>query len=278
MRRLLIAAGSIFALIVVLLLFSAVVFLVGGLDAVVEFQRSVSRRLVVPSISSPVCESSSPEENRSKDSGNSGKFTTPALTVAPEVKAGEGLVLRLSLYHDVAERMAAKPSDAVTEEGNESPGKSGKRRGKSGCSGFGEKLKQRASRLPMDKIKILVVVWQILTIFPSITAVDFPPIYSRFLSWISIVNFNLGTILSASCVLPVMDFYQILLLTTLSPIALAATLMVTYWVAKRKAGVGPAASVMARAAWSRHMAAGLLLTFMVNYDRADLVFSQKCSP
>lgn len=67
------------------------------------------------------------------------------------------------------------------------------------CGGLGEKVKRWASRVPMNKVKILVVVWQILTVFPSVSGVDYPGTYSRFLSWMDVVNFDLGTILSASC-------------------------------------------------------------------------------
>lgn len=115
----------------------------------------------------------------------------------------------------------------------------------------------------MDKLKILVVVWQILTVFPSITGADFPPAYSRFLSWIDIVNLDLGNIFSSTCVLPAVNFYQRLLLTTLLPLGLAAVLVVTYRMAIRRAGIGMSGVMARRAAWSRHMAAGLLLTFLV---------------
>ena len=49
------------------------------------------------------------------------------------------------------------------------------------CCGIWQRIKRLWSRVPLDKLKILVVVWQILTVFPSIAAVDFPPVYSQFL-------------------------------------------------------------------------------------------------
>ncbi|CAN0413691.1 unnamed protein product, partial [Discosporangium mesarthrocarpum] len=52
-------------------------------------------------------------------------------------------------------------------------------------------------RLPLNKLKILVVVWQILSEFPSISAVPFPPVYAKFLSAINIINLDLGSIVSA---------------------------------------------------------------------------------
>ena len=117
--------------------------------------------------------------------------------------------------------------------------------------------------MPLDKLKILVVVWQILTIFSSISGVQYPVSYSRFLVWINVVNFDMGDIFSASCILPSANFYVRLLLTTLAPLVLAAVLVLTYNMAKRRAGIGSAGVIAKRAAWSRHVAAGLLLTFLV---------------
>lgn len=136
--------------------------------------------------------------------------------------------------------------------------------GGSACCGLGDKIKRWVSLVPLDKLKILVVVWQILTVFPSITGADFPPSYSRFLSWIDIVNLDLGSIFSGTCILPQVSFYQRLLLTTLAPLGLAVVLALTYQLAKRRAGIGSASVVAKRAAWSRHIAAGLLLTFLVS--------------
>ena len=65
---------------------------------------------------------------------------------------------------------------------------------------------------------------------------------------------------------PGLNFYQRLLVTTLAPVALIGVLMVTYQLAKMKAGTGMAGIVERRAAWSRHMVAGLLLTFLVSLD------------
>ncbi|CAN0413267.1 unnamed protein product, partial [Laminaria digitata] len=69
----------------------------------------------------------------------------------------------------------------------------------------------------MDKFKIILGAWQILAVFSSVTAVEFPASYSLFLSWINVLNFDLVYILSASCVLPSVNFYQQLLATTIAP-------------------------------------------------------------
>ena len=133
---------------------------------------------------------------------------------------------------------------------------------------FGDKVKRFGSRLPMDKLKILVAVWQILVVFSSITGVDFPAPYSQFLSWISVVNLDIGSIFSASCVLPSVNFYARLLITTLAPLALATGLVLTYQMAKYRAGIGSAGVIARRAAWSRHVSAVLILTFLVSLYRS----------
>lgn len=136
------------------------------------------------------------------------------------------------------------------------------------CCGIGRKDRRRVPRLPLNKLKILLVVWQILAVFSSITGVEFPASYSTFLSWISVVNLDLGNIFSASCIFHSVNFYARLLITTLGPLVLICGLILTYHLAKRLAGIGSAAVIAKRAAWSRHTAAGLLLLFLVRFCRA----------
>lgn len=133
-----------------------------------------------------------------------------------------------------------------------------------GGTSMGRKGNWPLQRLPMDKFKILLGVWQILTVFSSITGVVFPDIYSVFLSWVNIFNLDLGYILSASCILPPLNFYQQLLATTITPVVIAAGLVVTYHLSKLQAGIGSAGVRAKQAAWSRHVTAGLLLTFLVS--------------
>ncbi|CAM9737553.1 unnamed protein product, partial [Laminaria digitata] len=122
------------------------------------------------------------------------------------------------------------------------------------------------------KLKILVVVWQILTAFSSITGVEFPASYARFLTWISVVNLDIGDLFSASCGLPSLNFYVRLLVSTLAPLLLMAVLVLTYRMAKRRAGLGRAGVIAKRDAWSRHVAAGLLLSFLVFTSVSTVVF------
>lgn len=97
-------------------------------------------------------------------------------------------------------------------------------------------MKHWASTVPLTKLKIIVVIWQFLTVFPSFSSVDFPPFYSRFLSVIDFVNFDLGAIVSASSIFPGVSFYHSLLFTTLGSLALALVLGLTFQIAKHRAG------------------------------------------
>ena len=309
--RWLVAAGSLFVAVTLVLLVGAVAFLVGGLDAVQELRRSISRRVTAINLSGTVREVSYPAKRSvggrdpeaaaaAAEAAEAARAFAPAFNAASEERAYAGAAGESSKERSREDDVAAAsppPSscrDASEIKSNDSasdvtasasasataaaaavraaeevyaspPGRGGGEK-KGRCCGLGARVKLLWSRLPMDKLKILVVVWQILTAFASITAVDFPPVYSRFLSWISVVNFDVANIFSASCLFPSIGFYHRLLLTTLAPIGLGGALVLTYWMAKRRAGDGPTGELLGRAAWSRHMAAGLLLTFLVRKE------------
>ena len=297
--RLLFSAGCLFAVLVLSILFVAAIFLIGGLDAVESVRQSLSHTLSMSgkatnrtTMDSDVHPGIKPLPGSSfgkpADSVGGGSASVESKADAEtgdgesNAKARVGFGSGVSVGSAAAAAAAAadreRPSaggrayllDAGAQLSDADMGAGGEE--KPACCGMGEKIKRWASLLPMDKLKILVVVWQILTVFPSITGVEFPPAYSRFLSWIDVVNLDVGHIFAASCVLPDVNFYQRLLLTTLSPIGLAAVLVLTYRMAKRRAGIGSPGVLARRAAWSRHMAAGLLLTFLVSF------FLRICEP
>lgn len=301
--RWLIAVGSIVSVFVLLSLLLAVVFLIGGLDAVGMVRRSVAQTFSVnlrpsssrasksqsarateeyPDVAPAFNMASEAHRGRSLDTtvqdvkvsdrpvrstplndtdiGTQGEILgarSDETEVYPGWRAGRSFHGALASVGVAA--AAVGPASSVVDDGEEEV-----QQAKSGCCGLGERIKRWVSRLPLDKLKILIVVWQILTVFPSITGVDFPSSYSRFLSWIDVLNLDMGHFFSASCVLPAVNFYQSLLVITLVPIGLAGVLMVTFKTAKRRAGIGSAGIISRRAAWSRHMAAGLLLTFLVS--------------
>ena len=93
------------------------------------------------------------------------------------------------------------------------------------------------------------MVSQILAVFSGVTSVEFPASYSLFLSWINILNFDLGYVLSASCILPFVNFYHRLLATTLMPFMMIAKLAFKYRTAKSRAGIGSAGVIARAAAW-----------------------------
>ena len=312
--------GCLFTLVLILLLALAVVFLIGGLDAIDIVRESIHQKFSFVSKSStnfpsgpapslqrrfdtemvsmdsdvaPVYDVGSETKNADDGGGvrrgrvlptdfsdpDDDQTFTRALGTVAGVGAGANAFDRAGrpLASD-AGRLADRPPrpSAVAGAG---AGVSGARlnRGvgvepdagrKAMCCGIGDKIKRLMSLLPLNKLKILVVVWQILAVFSSITGVEFPATYATFLSWISVVNLDLGSIFSASCVLPVVNFYDTLLLVTLGPLLLAGVLVLTYHMAKRRSGIGRAGVVARRAAWSRHVSAGLLLTFLVRFDCA----------
>ncbi|CAM9686049.1 unnamed protein product, partial [Ectocarpus sp. 12 AP-2014] len=87
--------------------------------------------------------------------------------------------------------------------------------------------------LPLSKLKIVIVVWQITSAFADITKAPFPPIYEKFLSIISIFSFDLGWILSAACLTTGIDFYDKLLMVTIGPLVPLCFLGCTFFVGSR---------------------------------------------
>ncbi|CAM9217775.1 unnamed protein product, partial [Laminaria digitata] len=308
--HLLITMGVIFSLVAVVVLLLAVVFLIGGLDAIAIVRQTVTRKIPFASNSSstgiPVPGPGShgrklPQLGPRNDSLEA--TVAPAYGMVPKLaRGGEGATSHDRMFQsrysgsseaettydrrfsadagvgEIPARQQPARLSAVADahvagaqvfrgeavEGDESA--------KPKCCGLGDKVKRMMSRLPLNKLKILVVVWQILAVFSSITGVEFPASYARFLSWISVVNLDLGNIFSASCVLHSITFYVSLLVTTLSPLALAGVLVLTYHMAKHRSGIGSAGMIARRAAWSRHVAAGLLLTFLVFTSTSTAVF------
>eukprot|EP00611_Tribonema_gayanum_P007210 TRINITY_DN1653_c0_g1_i1.p1 TRINITY_DN1653_c0_g1~~TRINITY_DN1653_c0_g1_i1.p1 ORF type:complete len:1109 (+),score=308.99 TRINITY_DN1653_c0_g1_i1:195-3521(+) len=85
----------------------------------------------------------------------------------------------------------------------------------------------RAMRIP-------IVVMQILTQYLSITGVPIPALYRTFISWLDLINLDMSVVLSPGCVFDV-NFYQKLLLSTITPLCILALLGLAYVVASRHA-------------------------------------------
>ncbi|CAN0231740.1 unnamed protein product, partial [Ascophyllum nodosum] len=89
--------------------------------------------------------------------------------------------------------------------------------------------------------------------------VQYPPAYEKFLAALSVVNLNLGSIRSLSCVVET-NFYARLVLATIAPMAVLGALGITY----RVAIVRNSHSIYAmRVARNKHISVGLFLLFMV---------------
>jgi hypothetical protein len=86
-----------------------------------------------------------------------------------------------------------------------------------------QSIGQRAKQLPWNKLRIPIVVMQLLTQFISITGTQYPSIYGDYLKWLDIINLDMSWLLSAGCILRV-SFYNKLLITTLAPIVVAVVL------------------------------------------------------
>lgn len=308
-QRLIWAGVMAFGVVLLLLTILGVLFLVGGLDAVDTVRKSVRRSMSMKNNSisrvwsvskTNLQELRDRPERRAKEGFSTHTFAS-AYDVTRESRhgAGErdighrsresppaspgpddagGIYVRPSVRPGVRFAVSNVPTkhartDTETPAGPRVRLGTNNERKPNGC-GLGAKIKAWTSRLPLHKLKILVVVWQILTVFVSITDVEFPESYSRLLAWMDVVSFNMGHIFSASCILPSVNFYTSLLVTTLTPLALVAVLLLTYQMAKRRAGTGPAGVLARRAAWSRHVGAGLLLTYLVSFGNRRFSFGK----
>ncbi|CAM9638404.1 unnamed protein product, partial [Laminaria digitata] len=270
----LVTMGTLFSLVMLLLMILAVVFLIGGLDAIDIVRQTVTRKIPFGSNASasvvPVLQASSQGRN-GHELNYIGRAST-GFEASDVATRNSPRNLEVSVgRHARASTVAGsgiKRGQANTGMEDENVGRGEK---SEGC-GFRNKVKHWVSRLPLDKLKILVVVWQILTVFSSISGVEYPVSYSRFLLWINVANLNIGDIFSASCIMPSANFYVCLVLTTLAPLVLAAVLVLTYYMAKQRAGIGSAGVIARTAAWSRHLAAALLLTFLVFTSTSTVAF------
>lgn len=122
------------------------------------------------------------------------------------------------------------------------------------------------------KLKILVVVWQILVVFPEIVNVTYPEKYSSFLKWMKICttffSFNLD-FLSSSCIFPSLDHYRRLLATTIIPITLLLVMTGTYFLSRKINGVSRDSL---QATWARHVSVGLVITFLIFTSTSTAIF------
>lgn len=96
----------------------------------------------------------------------------------------------------------------------------------------------------------------------------YPEVYENFLSVLNLVNFDLGLILSVSCVVDV-NFYGRLVFATIAPLAVLGALGLTHAVARARNRRSPAGL---RAARGKHLSVALFVIFVVYSSVSFVVF------
>ena len=107
-----------------------------------------------------------------------------------------------------------------------------------------------------------------MTQFSGVVNVQYPPAYENLLAALSVVDLNLGTILSLSCVVET-NFYVRLILVTIAPVAVLGALVITYGVAMLRNGHSIHAKRVAR---NKHIAVGFFLLFAVYSSVSYTIF------
>ena len=104
--------------------------------------------------------------------------------------------------------------------------------------------------------------------FSGVVNVQYPPAYEKFLAALSVVNLNLGSILSLWCVVET-NFYARLVIATIAPIVVLGILVITYRVAMIRNGHSIHAMRVAR---NKHLSVGLFLLFVVYSSVSYTIF------
>eukprot|EP00903_Cladosiphon_okamuranus_P017291 g15933.t1 len=126
--------------------------------------------------------------------------------------------------------------------------------------------------VPLQALKIVVVVWQILTQFTEVANVTYPGVYQDFISTINFINFDPGSLLAAGCLWSDIDFHGRLLLSTVWPLVAVGFLSMTYWIAIRRVGATVDRASVEEMIHRKHQTALLLLTFLVYSSVSSMVF------
>ncbi|CAM9580855.1 unnamed protein product, partial [Hapterophycus canaliculatus] len=131
--------------------------------------------------------------------------------------------------------------------------------------------------LPFHALKIIIVVWQILTQFDSVANVVYPGVWGQFLEGLSaFVGLDFGLVLSSGCFFDV-DFHGQMLVSTITPLVALGLLGVTYGVGVRRNRVTSTTTESAAAAAlgsvrRKHASMALLITFLVYSSVSSTVF------
>ena len=104
--------------------------------------------------------------------------------------------------------------------------------------------------------------------FASVANVHYPHVYQRFLDGVKLLDFDLGWMLSASCIVDI-DFHDRLLFVTLGPIIVLALLGLTYKIA---VGKNRQSQRAVQNVQIKHLSAVLLITFLVYAQVSSILF------
>ena len=104
--------------------------------------------------------------------------------------------------------------------------------------------------------------------FVSVANVQYHHEYQRFLNGIKLLDFDLGWMLSASCVVNI-DFHDRLLVATIGPIVVILLLATTYYIAARRNRQSEGAVQNVQ---HKHLSAVILLTFFVYSNVSSTLF------
>ncbi|CAM9358530.1 unnamed protein product [Ectocarpus sp. 13 AM-2016] len=126
--------------------------------------------------------------------------------------------------------------------------------------------------VPLQALKIIVVVWQILIQFADAAGVTYPGAYQDFVRAIDVVNFDLGSVISAGCLWSDMDFHDRLLVNTLGPLVVVGLLGITYLVAMYRSSSAAGGDAVVEKIRYRHQTVLLLVTFLIYSSVSSTVF------
>jgi hypothetical protein len=117
------------------------------------------------------------------------------------------------------------------------------------------------------RLRFPLITFQIITTFVRITGVSYPKPYASFLSWVDVINLDLGWLIGTGCVVQ-LNFYGRLLLGTLIPMGLCALLALS-WRWRMRSGLDD----IQLAHWrSHHVQALVILFFLLYSTQSSLIF------
>ena len=105
--------------------------------------------------------------------------------------------------------------------------------------------------------------------FVSVSNVNFPNVYDKFLDRVNFFNFDLSWVVSIRCFLEV-DFHDRLLWTTITPVVVMGLLGVTYIIAVNKHRAS--SETLFRKIRQKYVSTALLITFFVYSSVSSVVF------